>query len=207
MNRPVAIIHLDESCLGNGRVGATPGGAGALIEVRTAQGLQRRDVYLNAPDTTNNRMALRGAIAVLDVLSNKGRRLAGLMVSDSQYLVKGITEWAPGWKRRGWRRKGGEIENLELWQELDLAAGRHDFQWIWVRGHARHAKNEYADHLAQRAARRQETSDGAVDSGFPVWLVEQRADGHYVDYDPDAEYAAQEREILGGRRFQRAAGA
>jgi ribonuclease HI/nucleotide-binding universal stress UspA family protein len=111
---PIAVLHLDESCLGNGRDGANPGGAGGLIEVRTSSGIQRRDFYISAPDTTNNKMALCGAIAALQLLGGKGKRLRALVVSDSEYLVKGVREWAPGWKTRGWTRKGGTIENLEL---------------------------------------------------------------------------------------------
>ena len=115
---PLAIIHLDESCLGNGREGENPGGAGGLIEVRTRSGIQRRDFNLCEPATTNNRMALAGAARVLELLSAKERRLHVMMVSDSQYLVRGITEWVPGWTRRNWTRKGGPIENLELWKAL-----------------------------------------------------------------------------------------
>src|SRR5690606_26279294 len=85
-------------------------------------------------------------------LAARGRRLRVLAVSDSEYLVKGMREWVPGWRARGWRRKGGAIENLGLWQELVAAADRHDVRWAWVRGHVGHPKNEYADHLAVRAA-------------------------------------------------------
>ena len=88
---PIAVVHLDESCLGNGREGANPGGAGSLIEVRTTEGVQRRDLYLHDPDTTNNRMALAGATATLDLLAGKNNRFRLVIVSDSQYLVKGIT--------------------------------------------------------------------------------------------------------------------
>lgn len=188
---PVAVVHLDESCLGNGREGLTPGGAGSLIEVETARGIERRDVYLSEPDTTNNRMALAGAIATLETLSRKGRRLRVLMISDSQYLVKGMSEWVPGWIQRGWRRKGGEIENLELWQSLVEAARAHDLHWRWVRGHKGHVKNEYANDLAMKAAAEQLTSGGAVSSGFAEWLVDQQERGKYADYDPDADFAAQ----------------
>ena len=116
----VAVVHADESCLGNGREGKNPGGAAALIEVLAGGGgrVARRDLYISAPDTTNNRMALAGAIATFALLSRKGRRLTVVYVSDSEYLVKGMSEWVPGWERRGWRRKGGAIENLELWQTL-----------------------------------------------------------------------------------------
>lgn len=204
---PVAVIHLDESCLGNGRDGTTPGGAGGLIEVRTAQGLQRRDFYIHAPDTTNNRMALCGAIAVLQILSGKGRRLRVLLISDSEYLVKGAREWAPGWKARGWKRKGGEVENLHLWQALVASVERHETQFTWVRGHAGHAKNEYANHLAMRAARDQVTAPGVVASGFEAWLEARRAAGQYLNYDPNAAFDALARRILDGERFPLDAGA
>src|ERR1700704_317435 len=91
--RGLAVVHADESCLGNGRDQLTPGGAGSLLEIRAGGQLTRHDVYISAPDTTNNRMALAGAIATLALLSRKGRRLLVLYVSDSEYLVKGMTEW------------------------------------------------------------------------------------------------------------------
>ena len=83
--------------------------------------------------------------------------------------------------------KGGAIENLELWQKLDQAASAHTVSWRWVRGHAGHPKNEYADALAITAAQRQERSDGLRPSGFDAWLgAEQRA-GRYGGYDPDKD--------------------
>jgi ribonuclease HI len=197
----VAVLHLDESCLGNGQEGATPGGAGGLIEVATRSGVERRDFYLHAADTTNNRMALAGAIAALQLLGGKGRRLRVLMVSDSEYLVKGMREWVPGWIARGWKRKGGQIENLPLWQQLVHSAGKHDVQWTWVRGHKGHAKNEYADELAVRAATAQVTSDGAVESGFPEWLEARRAKGLHEGYDPDAQYRALAERLARGEKI------
>ncbi len=185
---PIAVLHLDESCLGNGRAGATPGGAGGLIEARTRSGVQRRDFYLASPDTTNNRMALSGAIAALQLLAGKGVRMRALIVSDSEYLVKGIREWAPGWAARGWRRKAGEIESLELWKALVRSAALHDVQWTWVQRHRGHPKNEYANDLAVRAAQRQETSAGAVESGFGTWLEAKQRRGLFAGYDPDAAF-------------------
>jgi ribonuclease HI len=190
---PIAIIHLDESCLGNGRDGQTPGGAGGVIEVRTSQGIQRRDFYLHAADTTNNRMALAGAIAALQLLTRKGKRLQVLMVSDSQYLVKGMREWIPGWIQRNWRRKGGPIENLPLWRALVESARQHDVQWTWVRGHQGHAKNEYANDLAVAAATEQKTSNGTEPSGLLAWLAKKQERGLYDAYDPDANFADVER--------------
>jgi ribonuclease HI len=197
---PIAVLHLDESCLGNGREGATPGGAGGLIEVRAGGVIQRRDFYIHAPDTTNNRMALAGAIAALQLLAGKGKRLSALLVSDSEYLVKGMREWVPGWMARGWTRKGGTIENLELWRLLMDSARRHEVQFTWVRGHQGHAKNEYANDLAVKAATEQITSQGAVESGFPRWLAGKRARGQYADYDPDQAFTLLEERLQRGER-------
>ena len=97
----IVVAHLDESCLGNGREGDNPGGTGGLIEIRTPKGVERREFYQHSPATTNNRMALAGAIALLQLLSAKGKRLRVLIVSDSEYLVRGAREWLPGWVSRG----------------------------------------------------------------------------------------------------------
>ena len=197
-----AVLHVDESCLGNGREGENPGGSGGLIEARAASGrIQRRDFYISAPATTNNRMALSGAIAALRLLARKGSRLDVLIVSDSQYLVRGIREWVPGWVVRGWRRKQGPIENLELWKALVASARLHDVQWTWVRGHKGHPKNEYANDLAVLAAKEQRTSEGIVESGFDDWLKAKRAKGLYLAYDPDAAFAELEERLLSDDPF------
>lgn len=197
-----AILHLDESCLGNGREGENPGGGGGLIEVRSGNGtIHRRDFYISAPATTNNRMALASAVAALQLLARKGARLPVLIVSDSQYLVKGMREWVPGWVGRGWRRKEGPIENLELWKTLLASSRLHDVQWTWVRGHKGHAKNEYANDLAVLAAKEQRMSDGIVESGFGEWLEAKRAKGLYLAYDPDAAFAELEERLLSDEPF------
>jgi ribonuclease HI len=199
---PVAILHLDESCLGNGREGENPGGGGGLIEARSrSKRLERRDFFIHEPATTNNRMALKGAAQALELLARKGAELSVLVVSDSQYLVKGMREWVPGWKGRGWTRKGGPIENLELWKRLDAAAARHRVQWAWLRGHYSHPKNEYADWLAVRAARDQRSSEGAAESEFARWLALQQEKGLYPGYDPDEGFAELERRVLADERF------
>jgi ribonuclease HI len=143
-------------------------------------------------------MALIGATRALHVLGGKGVRLRVLMVSDSEYLVKGMRMWAPGWQERGWKRSGGPIENLQLWQDLVETARKHDVQWTWVRGHAGHPKNEYVDGLAVSAARTQSTSEGAVHSGFLDWLAARQAKGKYPGYDPDREFDELARRITGG---------
>jgi len=197
----VAIVHLDESCLGNGREGENPGGAGGLIEVRTASRIERRDFYNYTPNTTNNRMALSGASMALRLLAAKRNRLRVLMVSDSEYLVKGMREWAPGWASRGWVRKAGPIENLALWQDLAEAARLHEVQWTWVRGHQGHPKNEYANDLAVAAAREAKSSDGAVESMFIAWLEAKRAKGKFLEYDPDLAFTSLERRVAEGESF------
>jgi ribonuclease HI len=172
-------VFSDESCLGNGREGSNPGGAGGVIEYTNtrSKALTRLDYWISEPATTNNRMALRSAIEALTILSRKGKRLKVQFTSDSQYLVKGMNEWVAGWEARGWRRREGSIENLELWQTLVSLARAHDVEWQWVRGHNKHPQNEYADHIATRAAREQSRSDGPIPSLYEEWLAAQRAKG------------------------------
>lgn len=203
---PVALLHLDESCLGNGRPGDNRGGAGGLVEIRTPRGVERRDFFIHAPATTNNRMALSGAVAALQLLGQKGNRLRMLIVSDSEYLVKGIREWAPGWQARNWTRKGGTIENLELWRVLMQSLTKHDAQFTWVRGHAGHPKNEYANDLAVKAATDQVTSAGIVVSGFAEWLAARQAKGKFSGYDPDAAFHGLESRLATGERIALAEG-
>ncbi len=184
----LAVVHADESCLGNRTDEPSKGGAAALIEIRVAGEITRHDLFISSPATTNNRMALNGAIATFALLSRKGRRLSVLYVSDSEYLVKGMTEWVRGWEARGWKRKGGELENAQLWQALVKVSREHQPTWQWVRGHAGHPKNEYANDLAIRAAREQLMSEGAERSGFAAWLEAKREKGLFHDYDPDADF-------------------
>lgn len=184
---PRVLVHADESCLGNGTTPPNPGGNAALVEARAGDSVARWDFFECAPNTTNQKMALAGAIATLEWLHRQWRRARVRYVSDSEYLVKGMREWVPDWRARGWRRKAGAIENLELWKKLVQSAEGHEVEWQWVRGHAGHAKNEYANYLAQRAAERQERSNGLVPSGFDTWLARERARSRYTDYDPDAE--------------------
>ncbi|HEX5829853.1 MAG TPA: ribonuclease H [Gemmatimonadaceae bacterium] len=176
---PLVAVYADESCLGNGKQGDNPGGAGVLLEcLRPSSGeLVRLDLWVFEPATTNNRMALRSAIEAFRALSRRGTTCRVTFTSDSRYLVDGMTSWVHGWARRGWRRSGGAIENLELWQEAVAEASRHEVEWRWVRGHAGHPQNEYANHLATRAAAQRSASAGLVPSEFDAWLVAQRARG------------------------------
>jgi ribonuclease HI len=172
-------VYADESCLGNGRAGATPGGAGGLLEwrhPRTGE-ILRWDYWIAEPDTTNNRMALRSVIEAFRALSRKGHAFSVVFTSDSKYIVDGMTSWVPGWMARGWTRKTGPIENLELWQEAVAAVTPHECDWRWVRGHNGHPQNEYANHLATRAAADGTASAGLVPSGFDAWATAERARG------------------------------
>jgi len=181
------LVHADESCLGNGREPPNPGGNAALVEAPAGDSVARWDFFECSPNTTNQKMALAGAIATLEWLRRQWQKASVVYVSDSEYLIKGMSSWVRDWESRGWRRKGGAIENLELWQKLVQAAAGHTIEWKWVRGHAGHPKNEYANALAMRAAERQERSNGLIPSGFDAWLAQARTRGSLTTYDPDLE--------------------
>jgi ribonuclease HI len=189
-------VFADESCIGNGREGDNPGGAGALIEVRHPSNgtLVRRDIWISEPATTNNRMALRSVIESMRALGTKGARCNVTFTTDSRYIVDGMTQWVHSWARQGWKRKSGPIENLALWQEAIRAAQAHAISWKWVRGHDGHAQNEYANHLATRAAADQTHSAGLEPSHFEEWLAGARSKGaKHADPSPfpeDREFRA-----------------
>ncbi|HUF13813.1 MAG TPA: RNase H family protein [Longimicrobiales bacterium] len=185
---PLVFLYADESCLGNQNVGRdSPGGAGVLLEHWRGDGWERRDAWLSEPATTNNCMAIRSGIIGLAALKRPSRVV---FTSDSSYLVNGMSQWIHGWARRGWKRKTGAVENAELWKELCRAAAQHRIEWRWVRGHAGHPQNEYANHLATRAAKKQDSSNGALPSGFEAWLSEER--DRYERYIEYIEHAAPE---------------
>jgi ribonuclease HI len=175
---PLVAVYADESCLGNGKEGDNPGGAGVLAEWRHADGrISRRDLWVSAPATTNNQMALRSVIEAFAGLGAKQGRFSVRFTTDSRYLVDGLTSWVFGWARNGWKRKTGPIENLALWHAAIAAVDGHEASWHWVKGHAGHPQNEYANDLAVRAATELSHSDGFVESGFDAWLAARRAKG------------------------------
>jgi len=149
-------IFTDGACRGN----PGPGGWGALLRYRGRE----RELSGAEAQTTNNRMELMAAIQALEALSRSCRvRLC----TDSQYVCKGISEWLPGWRARGWKTAGRTpVKNADLWQRLDDAASRHDVEWVWVRGHSGHPENERADGIARAAIDRMrdgvEPHDGAA---------------------------------------------
>jgi ribonuclease HI len=166
-------IYADESCLGNGREGENPGGAAGVIEWMSARTgkLKRFDYWISEPATTNNRMALRSVIEAFRGISSKGRSFNVVFISDSKYIIEGMSKWVHGWQARDWTRKTGIILNLELWKQAVEAVRAHDVQWKWVRGHAGHPQNEYANYMALRAAGEQSSSDGLQRSRFDEWMA------------------------------------
>ena len=173
-------VYADESCLGNQYTERdSPGAAAGLVEHWRTDAWVRRDYWVSEPATTNNRMAIRSATEALRALR---RPCHVIFTSDSQYLVKGMREWVPGWIRRGWKRRTGAVENEDLWRQLVDAAAPHRLEWRWVRGHAGHPQNEFANYLATRAAKLQTESGGLVPSTFASWLEGQREKGRYLDF-------------------------
>jgi ribonuclease HI len=134
------VIYTDGACKGN----PGPGGWGALLVYKGVE----KELWGGDPNTTNNRMELMAAIAGLIALT---RPCTVKLVTDSQYVMKGIQEWLPNWKKRGWKTASKEpVKNADLWQKLDEEVNRHQVSWQWVRGHTGHPGNERADQLANR---------------------------------------------------------
>ena len=111
-------------------------------------GDHRKTLHGGEPETTNNRMEMRAAIEALNAL--KGPREV-ILHTDSKYVMDGINQWMPAWKKRGWKTANKKpVKNQDLWQELDEAVSRHKIKWKWVRGHTGVDGNEEADALANR---------------------------------------------------------
>lgn len=137
---PLVIVYTDGACDPN----PGPGGWAALLRHKG----QQKVLSGADPDTTNNRMELTAAVMALQALKDPCRVR---LFTDSEYLKRGISEWLPGWRRRGWQRKGGALANVDLWQALDQAMQGHDIEWHWVRGHAGDRDNQLVDRLARQA--------------------------------------------------------
>ena len=135
----------DGACLGN----PGPGGWAAILRY----GDRKKEISGGEPHTTNNRMELRAAIEGLRALKED---CEVEVVTDSEYLKNGITNWIHGWKRKGWMTAAKKpVVNQDLWKDLDEQASRHKTQWTWTKGHASHADNNRCDELASKAARDQ----------------------------------------------------
>ncbi|CAN7518807.1 ribonuclease HI [Phenylobacterium sp. LjRoot164] len=137
---PQVVIYTDGACSGN----PGPGGWGAVM----ISGAHVKEICGGEPGTTNNRMELMAAIQALEALKKPCKVE---LHTDSTYVMKGISEWIFGWKKRGWKTADGKpVKNDDLWRRLDTARGRQDVSWNWVKGHAGHELNERADALARK---------------------------------------------------------
>jgi ribonuclease HI len=135
-------IYTDGACKGN----PGPGGWGVLL----ISGGVEKELYGGERETTNNRMEMMAVIQALEALK---RPCHVILHADSQYVLKGINEWLPGWKARGWKTAAKQpVKNVDLWQRLDALVGQtqHRIEWRWVRGHDGDPGNERADALANR---------------------------------------------------------
>jgi len=133
-------IYTDGACKGN----PGPGGWGALLK---SEGMQK-ELFGGELGTTNNRMEM---LAVIEALTALKRPCQVILHVDSQYVLKGMTEWLPGWKARGWKTAAKQpVKNVDLWQRLDalVNGAGHVIEWRWVRGHNGDPGNERADALA-----------------------------------------------------------
>ncbi len=134
------LIYADGACKGN----PGPGGWGAWLR----QGTHERELWGGERQTTNNRMELTAVIRALQALK---RPSVVRVVTDSQYVRQGITEWIHNWKQRGWKTASRQpVKNVDLWQQLDELAQGHRMTWEWVKGHAGDPGNERADALANK---------------------------------------------------------
>ena len=140
------VIYTDGACKGN----PGPGGWGALL----IEGGVEKELFGGELGTTNNRMEIT---AVIEALSAVPQPSLVTLHLDSEYVLKGITEWIHGWKARGWRTAAKQpVKNVDLWQKLDsvVAGSKHKIDWRWVKGHAGDPGNERADGLANRGVDR-----------------------------------------------------
>jgi ribonuclease HI len=135
-------IYTDGACKGN----PGPGGWGALLKSADSQ----KELFGGELGTTNNRMEM---MAVIEALSALKRPCHITLHVDSQYVLKGMTEWLQSWKARGWKTATkAPVKNVDLWQRLDALVNQeeHQIDWRWVRGHNGDPGNERADQLANQ---------------------------------------------------------
>ncbi|MCL4138895.1 UNVERIFIED_CONTAM: hypothetical protein GTU68_050720 [Idotea baltica] len=134
-------LFTDGACSGN----PGPGGWGAILRTKGTE----KTLSGGEKDTTNNRMEMMAVIAGLEALQ---RQCSVKITTDSQYVMKGMMEWLPNWKKRNWKTAGKKpVKNVDLWQRLEKAVQAHQVEWEWVRGHQGHVDNERADQLAVAA--------------------------------------------------------
>lgn len=139
-------IFTDGACSGN--PGA--GGWGAILRC----GETEKELSGGEAETTNNRMELTAVIEALKALK---RECEITLYTDSRYVMDGVNEWLPNWKRNDWRttNKKSAVKNVDLWQELDQLLPKHKIKWVWVKGHNGHPENERVDKLARAQSKRE----------------------------------------------------
>lgn len=147
VSQPECILYTDGACKGN----PGPGGwAFVLQHPKSGKILER---FGGEPDTTNNRMEL---LAVIEGLKTLKKLSSVELVSDSKYVLQGLADWMPKWKKNGWQRKEGNknkpVKNVDLWQELDRLVALHKLTLQYIPGHSGHHFNERCDELASLAA-------------------------------------------------------
>jgi ribonuclease HI len=136
------IIYTDGSCLGN----PGKGGWGAVMIYKDRE----KKISGSEKETTNNRMEIK---AVSESLKNVKKSVKIEIYTDSKYVQNGITSWIFNWKKNGWKTANKKpVKNVDLWQELDSVAQKHQISWHWVKGHAGNKYNDIADCLAREAA-------------------------------------------------------
>jgi|TARA_B110000483_G_scaffold147265_1_gene175692 ribonuclease HI len=134
------ILYTDGACRGN----PGPGGWGVWFQ----HGKHKKELFGGEPESTNNRMELTAAIRGLAALSSPCEIE---LYTDSKYVLQGITEWMPDWKKRNWKTAAKKpVKNVDLWKQLDTEASRHKIDWYWVKGHNGDPGNEKADELANQ---------------------------------------------------------
>ena len=136
-------IYTDGACSGN----PGPGGWGAILEYAGT----RKEMSGGAPETTNNRMELTGVIATLSALKEPCQVS---LYTDAQYIVNAVNQgWLRSWQAKNWKKKGGDVKNPDLWQQLLPLLARHDVHFFWVKGHAENPWNNRCDELAVEQSR------------------------------------------------------
>ena len=154
MSDDVVEIYSDGACRGN----PGPGGWGALLRLKSGARSAEKELWGGEADTTNNRMELIAVIRALEALKRPSRVR---LYTDSLYVQKGISAWIHKWKKSGWRTADKKpVKNVDLWEQLDALAAKHQVEWHWVRGHAGHPENERADALANKGIPRNDAPGG-----------------------------------------------
>lgn len=136
----VVYVYTDGACSGN----PGPGGYAALI----IDGNEKKEYSGYYPETTNNRMEMMALIEALGKIE-EGSKV--IIISDSNYVIKGLEEWLPEWKKRGWKTAGRKaVKNQDLWRKLDSLVSKYKVELHKVKGHSGHVYNERVDFLARK---------------------------------------------------------